>query len=87
MGVTAGLIGPRSGAAQNVRARGIDSLDVKVNLQAQFNTTSTGDEPNSEWLLRRARLGVRAWLAGWIRADVEGDFGRGSPRLRSWCWR
>ena len=72
---------PADARSQNVKAKGIDSLDVKANLQVQFNTTSQGDEPNSEWLLRRARLGVRAWIAGWIRADVEGDFGRGSPRL------
>ena len=72
---------PDAARSQKVKAKGIDSLDVRVNLQVQFNTTSQGDEPNSEWLLRRARLGVRAWIAGWIRADVEGDFGRGSPRL------
>jgi hypothetical protein len=72
---------PSSARSQTVHVKGIDSLHVKANLQVQFNTTSTDDEPSSEWLLRRARLGVRGWIAGWIRADLEGDFGRRSARL------
>ncbi|HUO99944.1 MAG TPA: porin, partial [Gemmatimonadota bacterium] len=39
------------------------------------------DEPDSEWLIRRARIGIRAHVAGWIAAYVEGDFGRGTARL------
>jgi hypothetical protein len=72
---------PAAARSQNVKAKGIDSLEVKANLQVQFNTTSVDDEPGSEWLMRRARVAVRGWIAGWIRGDVEGDFGRGSARL------
>ncbi|MGH8949822.1 MAG: porin [Acidimicrobiia bacterium] len=68
-------------AAQKVNASGVDSVRVRANVQAQFNTTSADDEIDSEWLLRRARLGVEAYAAGWIRARVEGDFGRGDARL------
>ncbi len=67
--------------AQNVVAPGIDSLRVRTNIQAQFNTTSADGEPDSEWLVRRARLGLGAYAAGWLEAYVEGDFGRGDARL------
>lgn len=77
----AGAILPPGASAQNVRAKGIDSLHVKANLQVQFHTTSVDDEPDSEWLLRRARIAVRGWIAGWVRGDLEADFGRGSARL------
>ena len=77
----AGALAPASARSQNVNVKGIDSLQVKANVQVQFNTTSVEDEPSSEWLMRRARLGVRGWIAGWIRADLEGDFGRGDVRL------
>jgi hypothetical protein len=72
---------PGDARSQNVKAKGIDSLEVKANLQVQFNTTSADEEPSSEWLVRRARVAVRGWIAGWIRGDVEGDFGRGGARL------
>lgn len=77
----AGTVLPPGASAQNVRAKGIDSLHVKANLQVQLNTTSVDAEPGSEWLLRRARIAVRGWIAGWVRGDIEGDFGRGSARL------
>jgi hypothetical protein len=77
----AGALIPVSARSQNVTVKGIDSLQVKANLQVQFNTTSVEDEPSSEWLMRRARLMLRGWIAGWIRGDLEGDFGRGSARL------
>jgi hypothetical protein len=76
-----GVLRPADARSQVVHAKGIDSLHVKANIQAQFNTTSVEDEPSSEWLMRRARLGLRGWIAGWIRGDVEGDFGRGGARL------
>jgi hypothetical protein len=79
--VSAGALSPPFAHPQNVHVKGIDSLQVKANLQVQFNTTSVDDEPGSEWLARRARLGLRGWIAGWIRADLEGDFGRGDARL------
>ena len=72
---------PAAARSQNVKAKGIDSLDVRANLQVQFNTTSVEEEPGSEWLVRRARIGLRAWIGGWIRADLEADFGRGSADL------
>ncbi|HKY60715.1 MAG TPA: porin [Gemmatimonadota bacterium] len=62
-------------------ASGVDSVRVRGNLQAQFNTTSAADEPDSEWLIRRARIGVGAWSGGWLYAFVEGDFGRGDAIL------
>ncbi|MGH7570703.1 MAG: porin [Gemmatimonadota bacterium] len=68
-------------AAQKVSAPGVDSVRVRANVQAQFNTTSADEEAGSEWLLRRARLGVDAYAAGWLQARVEGDFGRGDARL------
>ncbi|MGH7549935.1 MAG: porin [Gemmatimonadota bacterium] len=67
--------------AQKVSAPGVDSVRVRANVQAQFNTTSADDEPDSEWLVRRARLGIVAYAAGWLRAELEGDFGRGGARL------
>ena len=67
--------------AQEVHVHGIDSLHVRSNIQGQFNTTSVDDEPDSAWAVRRARIMIRMFAAGWIRADVEGDFGRGRPRL------
>jgi hypothetical protein len=79
--IAAGALAPASGRSQNVSVKGIDSLQVKSNLQVQFNTTSVDDEPSSEWLMRRARLGLRGWMAGWVRVDLEGDFGRGGARL------
>lgn len=68
--------------AQNVGVRGVDSLHVRANVQPQFDTTTVdGVDASSEWLLRRARLGIRAFAAGWIRGDVEADFGRGRAQL------
>lgn len=73
---------PREADAQKVVIRGgVDSLRVTANIQTQFNTTSADDEPSSEWLVRRGRLGVGAWAAGWIYGFVEGDFGRGRVEL------
>ncbi|MGH7566836.1 MAG: porin [Gemmatimonadota bacterium] len=77
----AGALLPADARSQVVHAKGIDSLNVKANVQVQFNTTSVDDEPSSEWLMRRARLGLRGWIAGWIRGDIEGDFGRGGAKL------
>ncbi len=68
-------------SAQNVSAHGVDSLHVRANLQVQFNTTSVEDAPSSEWLLRRARLGIRVWASSWTRGDLEADFGEGKARL------
>ena len=67
--------------AQKVVASGVDSVRVRGNVQAQFNTTSADGEPDSEWLLRRARLAIGASSGGWLHAFVEGDFGRGDARL------
>jgi hypothetical protein len=75
------VVHPADARSQNVKAKGIDSLEVKANLQVQFNTTSVDDEPSSEWLMRRARVGIRGWIAGWIRGDLEADFGRSSAQL------
>lgn len=79
----AGVAGlaPAGVRSQTVHAKGIDSLHVRANVQVQFNTTSVEEEPSSEWLMRRARLGLRAWIAGWIRADLEADFGRSDVQL------
>lgn len=67
--------------AQKVVAPGVDSVRVRGNVQAQFNTTSADEEPDSAWLLRRARLALGATAGGWLQAYVEGDFGRGDARL------
>jgi hypothetical protein len=67
--------------AQTVHVPGLDSLHVRTNIQGQFNSTSVDDEPETAWLVRRARIMIRMFAAGWIRADVEGDFGRGGARL------
>lgn len=67
--------------AQTVSAPGVDSVRVRANVQAQFNTTSADGEADSEWLLRRARLGIAAHAGGWLHAFVEGDFGRGDANL------
>src|SRR5688572_14785169 len=67
--------------AQTVHVPGLDSLHVRTNIQGQFNSTSVDDEPDTAWLVRRARIMIRMFAAGWIRADVEGDFGRGGARL------
>jgi hypothetical protein len=72
---------PAGALAQQVKIEGIDSLQVRVNLQVQFNTTSVEEPIGSEWLLRRARFGVRGWFAGWLRGDLEADFGRGRAAL------
>lgn len=71
----------QSVSAQKVSAPAVDSLRLRGIAQAQFNTTSAEDEPESEWLIRRARLGARAYVGGWIQGFVEGDFGRGRARL------
>ena len=42
--------------------------NARANLQAQFNTTSAEDEADSEWLIRRARIGIEAWSAGGSQA-------------------
>ncbi|HET6341006.1 MAG TPA: porin [Gemmatimonadota bacterium] len=67
--------------AQTVTASGVDSVRVRANVQAQFNTTSADAEADSEWLLRRARLGIAAYAGGWLYTYVEGDFGRGDAQL------
>jgi hypothetical protein len=67
--------------AQTVSAPGVDSVRVRANMQAQFNTTSADEEADSEWLIRRARIGIGAYAAGWLQAYVEGDFGRGRAVL------
>ena len=67
--------------AQKVTASGVDSVRVRLNLQPQFNTSSADGEPDSEWLVRRARLGVGAYAGGWLYAFAEGDFGRGDAKL------
>ena len=67
----AGVLRPVDARSQTVHAKGIDSLHVKANVQIQFNTTSVDDEPSSEWLMRRARLGFRGWIAGWIRGTMR----------------
>lgn len=66
---------------QTVHVEGIDSLHLRANLQPRFDTTSVDGEPQTGWELRRARLMIRMFAAGWIRADLEGDFGRGRARL------
>ena len=68
-------------AGQTVRVPGIDSLHVRSVLQAQLNSTSVEDEPETEWLTRRARILIRLFAAGWIRGDLEYDMARGRPRL------
>lgn len=75
------LLAALPGLGQTVHVAGIDSLHVKSNIQAQFNSTSVDGEPDTAWLVRRARIMIRMFAAGWIRADVEGDFGRGGARL------
>lgn len=67
--------------SQKVSAPGVDSVRVRGNLQAQFNTTSAEAEADSEWLIRRARIGIGAYAGGWLQAYVEGDFGRGRAVL------
>jgi hypothetical protein len=83
--LTLGLVfltgGFQLASAQKVSAPAVDSLQLRGIAQAQFNTTSAEDEPESEWLIRRARLGARAYVGGWIQGFVEGDFGKGGARL------
>jgi len=79
--LAASLAAATPAAAQDVVVRGVDSLHVRLNLQGQFNSTTVDDEPATEWLVRRARVGVRAFAAGWIRAEVEADFGDGDAEL------
>jgi hypothetical protein len=67
--------------AQIVSAPGVDSVRVRANVQAQFNTSSAEDVADSEWLLRRARIGIAAYAGGWLYTYVEGDFGRGDAQL------
>ncbi|MBW3661154.1 MAG: hypothetical protein KY397_05920 [Gemmatimonadetes bacterium] len=80
VGLTA-LLRAAPAAGQDVRARGVDSLQVRANLQSRFDTTTVDEEPSTEWSLRRARVGVRMFAAGFIRGDVEIDVGRGRARL------
>ena len=79
IGLTMILAAPLRG--QTVSAPGVDSVRVRGNLQVQFNTTSADDQADSEWLLRRARIGIGAWAGGWLYSFLEGDFGRGDVRL------
>jgi hypothetical protein len=78
-----GLVGLSAAplAAQNVSVQGIDSIQLRANVQPRFDTTTVDGEPETAWELRRARLAFRMYAAGWIRADLEGDFGRGRARL------
>lgn len=68
-------------AAQNVRAAGIDSVRIRSVVQPRFDTSSVEGQPGTSWELRRARLMLRMYAAGWIRGDVEADFARGSAQL------
>lgn len=71
----------RPAAGQNVRAAGVDSLHVRANIQPQLDGTTVDGEPSIDWRLRRARIGLRVWAVGWLRGEVEGDFGRGRAVL------
>ena len=75
------VLGAAPLAAQNVSVQGIDSIHLRANVQPRFDTTSVDGEPGTAWELRRARVMFRMFAAGWIRADVEGDFARGRARL------
>lgn len=78
----AGLaFGAAPAAAQNVRVSGIDSLHVRANIQPQLDATTVDGEPGVDWRLRRARLGLRLFAAGWLRSELEADFGAGRARL------
>lgn len=80
--VAVGISLARPAAAQDVRAEGVDSLHVRANIQPRLDTTTVdAEDASAEWLLRRARLGIRVWVAGWLRGDVEADFGRGDAKL------
>ncbi len=71
----------QSVSAQKVSAPAVDSLALRGLIQMEFNTTSVDDEADSEWEVRRARLGMRAYVGGWIEGFILGDFGRGRARL------
>jgi len=71
----------QSASAQKVSAPAVDSLALRGLIQVEFNTTSVDDEADSKWEIRRARLGMRAYVGGWIEGFILGDFGRGRSRL------
>ena len=71
----------QSASAQKVSAPAVDSLRLRGLIQVQFNTTSVDAEADSEWEIRRARIGMRAYVGGWIEGFVLADFGRGRSRL------
>lgn len=79
--VAAALLQAAPAVGQNVRAGGVDSLRVRGNIQPQFQTTSVDGEPSSEWRMRRARVGIRVFAAGFVRGDVEMDVGGGKARM------
>ncbi len=72
---------PGSLPAQTVRVAGIDSIVLGGVVQPRFDTSTVDGQPDTAWELRRARLRMRMYAAGWIQAAVEADFGRGASRL------
>lgn len=75
------LFGAASLHAQNVSVAGIDSIQIAGFVQPRFDTSSVDTVAGTAWELRRARVGLRMYAAGWISGVVEGDFGRRSARM------
>lgn len=61
---------------ENVRIR------LSGRLHAQFNTTSVDPVPSSEFLIRRARIGVEADVGEYLTGKIEPDFGEGDIALK-----
>jgi hypothetical protein len=84
--LTLALLWGAGAQAQTVQAGGLE-LDLSGRVQAQFNTTSVGEDEladvpaSSAFETRRIRFGTRFDYDGWLTGTVEADFGGESARL------
>ena len=87
-GVRAGVLvaavcasGGRAAAQVRVHSKAMD-LTLTGQFQTQFNTTSVAGEPESEFLIRRARITAEVAVNDFVSGKVEPEFGNGSPMLK-----
>ncbi len=68
-------------AQVEVRSNAVQ-ITITGRLHAQFNTTSVTDEPEAEFLIRRARLAAELRINDFVSGKVEPDFGEGKIALK-----
>ncbi len=74
-------IGAVAHAQVEVKSKAME-LTVTGRMHAQFNTTSVGGEPGSEYLIRRARITAELKINDFVSGKIQPDFGEGEISLK-----